>query len=64
MDFEDFKRTIVDTLDKHAPLKKKYLRTNHSNFVTKELSKAITNRSRLRNKFFKKQICRIYNEMQ
>ena len=44
MDFEAFKRTIVDTLDKYAPLKKKYLRANHSNFVTKELSKAIMNR--------------------
>ena len=38
-------------LAKHTPLKKKYLRANHSNFVTKELSKAIMNRSRLRNQF-------------
>ena len=53
MDFEAFKRTIVDTLDKYAPLKKKYLRANHSNFVTEELSKAIMNRSRLRNQFLK-----------
>ena len=54
MDFEAFKRTIVDTLDQHAPLKKKYLRANHSSFVTKELlSKAIINRSRLRNRFLK-----------
>ena len=53
MDFEVFKRTTVDTLDKYAPLKKKYLRANHSNFVTKELSKAIINRSKLRNQFLK-----------
>ena len=53
MDFEALKRTIVDTLDKQAPLKKKYLRANHSNFVAKELSKAIINRSRLRNQFLK-----------
>ena len=53
MDFEAFKCTIVDTLDKYAPLKKKYLRANHSNFVTEELSKAIMNRSRLRNQFLK-----------
>ena len=33
-------------------------KANHSNFVTKELSKAIMNRSRLRNQFKKKQqIC-------
>ena len=53
MDFEAFKRTIVDTLDKYATLKKKYLRANHSNFVTKELSKAIMNRSRLKHQFLK-----------
>ena len=53
MDFDAFKRTIVDTLDKYAPLNKKYLTANHSNFVTKELSKAIMNRSRLRNQFLK-----------
>ena len=54
MDFEAFKRSIVDTLDKYAPLKKKkYLRANHSYFVTKELSKAIMNRSRLRKQFLK-----------
>ena len=27
-DFESFKRTIVDALDKYAPLKRKYLRAN------------------------------------
>ena len=52
MDSETFKRTIVDTLDKYAPLKNKYLRANHSNFVTKERSKAIMNRSRFRNQLF------------
>ena len=34
-------------------LRKKYLRVNDSNFVTKKLSKAIVVRSRLRNHFFK-----------
>ena len=37
--------------EKHAPLKKKYLRANHSKFVTKELSKAIMLRSKLRKDF-------------
>ena len=45
MDFEAFKLTIIDTLDKDVPIKKKYLMGNHSNFVTKELSKAIMSRS-------------------
>ena len=38
--------------EKHAPLKKKYLRANHSKFVTKELSKVMS-RSKLRNRFLK-----------
>ena len=37
-------------------LRKKYLRVNDSNFVTKELSKAIVVRSRLRTIFLKQQI--------
>ena len=49
MDCKNFKDTIIDSLNKHAPLKRKYFRTNHSNFVTKELSKAIMRRSKLCN---------------
>ena len=44
-----FKITFLNVLNKFAPLKKKYLRTNHSGFVSKELNKAIMQRSRLRN---------------
>ena len=36
-------------LDKHAPLKVKKLRGNQANFMTKELRKAIINRSRPKN---------------
>ena len=32
---------IVSLLNVYTPLKKKYLRTNHANFVTNELRKAI-----------------------
>ena len=39
------------TLDKHAPLKKTYVRANQSPFMNKKLSKEIKKRSRLRNKF-------------
>ena len=49
MDYKNFKDTIIDFLNKHAPLKRKYLRANHSNFVTKELNKTIMQRSKLRN---------------
>ena len=53
MDNKKSKDTIIDSLNKHAPLKRKYLRTNHSNFITKELSKAIMQRSKLRNLYLK-----------
>ena len=43
----------MNVLNKFAPLKKKYLRANHSRFVSKELNKAIMQRSRLRNAYLK-----------
>ena len=53
MDYRNFKDTIIDSLNKHASLKRKYLRANHWNFITKELSKAIMQRSKLRNFYLK-----------
>ena len=44
----------MELLNKIAPLKTKFLRANRSKFVTKEVSKAIMLRTKLRNKFFKK----------
>ena len=44
---------MLSVLDKHAPKKLKYIRSNNCNFMTKELRKAIMNRSKLRNKFLK-----------
>ena len=35
MDYKNFKNTIIDSLNKHASLKRKYLKANHSNFITK-----------------------------
>ena len=46
----DLTRNIVQ---KHAPLKKRYVRGNQSPFVNKKLSKAIMIRSKLRKKFLK-----------
>ena len=39
--------------DKHAPIKKRILRVNEAPFMTKELSKAIMNRSKLKNRYTK-----------
>ena len=45
---------MVNTvLDRHAPQKKRYIRANQKPFITSELNKAITNRSRLRNRYLK-----------
>ena len=50
---EFFKNIFLKVLNKHAQIKMKYLRANHSPFVTEELSKAITLRSNLRNQYLK-----------
>ena len=48
-----FKMIFLNALNSFAPVKKKYLRANHSKFVNKELSKAMMLRTKLRNKFLK-----------
>ena len=45
--------TFSKLVDRHAPLKKKIQRGNHTPFISKEMGKAIYTRSRLRNKFCK-----------
>ena len=49
--FKILKGLVNITLDKHAPLKKRYVRANQSHFMNKKLSKEIVKRSLLRNKF-------------
>ena len=56
MDYAIFKDTIINSLNRHAPLKRKYLRANHLTFITKELSKAITQRSKLRNLYLETEL--------
>ena len=48
-----FKNIFLKVLNKHAPIKTKRLRGNHSPFVTKDLRKAIMLRSKLRNQYLK-----------
>ena len=40
-------------LNKHAPLRKKFLRANHARYITKTLRKAIMRRSQLETKYLK-----------
>ena len=51
--FELFQVISLGFLNKLTLLKKKNLRNNQSSFITREVRKAIMNRSRLRNKFLK-----------
>ena len=49
--YESFKATFIEVLNKHAPLKKKLLRANHAPYITKTLRKAIMRRSQLEIKY-------------
>ena len=49
----EFTNTVLSILDKHAPIKRKYIRANNSAVMTKDLRAAITQRSKLTQKFFK-----------
>ena len=51
--YEIFLQRCKEALDIRAPLKSKYLRSNNSPFMNKNISKAIMDRTRLRNKFLK-----------
>ena len=52
---KQFEDTFLSVLNMHAPLKKKSLRANHSQYATKALRKAIMRRSKLEKIYFKKQ---------
>ena len=51
--FSIFTKTIQGVLDKHAPLKTRKVTGNQSPFMTKELSKAVMNKSKTRNIYYK-----------
>ena len=53
INFKDLQYTLQRVLDKHTPLKKRYVRANQQNFMDKELNQAIMVRSKLRNKYLK-----------
>ena len=52
--FIELKIIFIELLNKVVPIKTKYLRANYCQFMTKELSKAILRRTKLRNQFLKK----------
>ena len=53
IEYQYFLNIFIEVLNKHAPMKIKYLRENQGKFMTKGLHKAIMKGSRLRNKFLR-----------
>ena len=51
--FKKLSEIFNDILNYHALLKEKQVRGNHAPFMTKELSKAIMEKSKARNKYLK-----------
>ena len=51
--YEKLSEIFVDILNHRAPLKEKQIRGNHAPFMTKELSKAVMEKSKSRNKYLK-----------
>ena len=45
--------TFRDVVDRQAPLKQKMVRGNNAPFMTKQLNKAIMDRSRIKNRYLK-----------
>ena len=53
MRLDKLQQTFLDILDKHAPVKHKYLRANQASFMNKTLQHSVMKRSMLKNKFLK-----------
>ena len=49
--FRTFKNTVDYILQKHAPIKKRYVRANQASFINSKIHKEVMRRTRLRNKF-------------
>ena len=50
--YRDFLDSTVDNIvQKHAPIKKRYVRANQASFVNSKIHKEVIRMTRLRNKF-------------
>ena len=53
MTYDEFKEIFMKSLNKHAPMKEKFIRGNNAPFMNKTLSKAFMQRAKLKNKYYK-----------
>ena len=51
--YETFQSIYIRTLDIHVPFKIKYVRGNDQQFMNKDMCKAIMNRTKLKNMYYK-----------
>ena len=51
LEFDIFKAVLNEAIQKHAPIKQRYVRANQAPFINKTIYKEIMKRSRLTNKF-------------
>ena len=51
LEFDRFKTALDKAIQRHAPIKKRYVRANQAPFINKKINKEIMKMSRLRNKF-------------
>ena len=51
--YSSFETIFLEVLNKHAPIKNKFIRANHAPYMTKNLRKAIMKRSQLETKYMK-----------
>ena len=51
LEFDRLKTALDEAIQRHARIKKRYVRANQASFINKKINKEIMKRSRLRNKF-------------
>ena len=51
LEFDLFKAALNEAIQRHVPIKQRYVRANQGPFINKTINKEIMKRSRLRNKF-------------
>ena len=55
-DLEGFMKRVCRIFNKHAPIKRKYIRANEVPFMTNDLRKAVMKRSKPRNSFLNQEL--------
>ena len=53
LNYDIFKNVCMGVINKHVPLKRKYIRANHAEYMDMELSQTMMKRSKLRNGYLK-----------